>query len=1732
MKIRFSKVATLFLAGAAVLAAGCTDYQSDINDIYVKIDDLASKESVASLQSQVVVLSNALDALKSDHSKDITALQSSIDALKSADAQFTSQIAVLDGKIGENAKDIASLQTSLSKTDETVAKLSSAFESYKNQVNTELSNLKSKDTELGEKIQAAETALRAEISALSSKVDEEIKNRKDADKVLGDKLDAAIKEAAENLSAAEARLNEKLATESTRAQLAEQALQSAIDAEAEARAAGDNKLAAELAKEVERAKQAEADINAALTAEIERAKLAEKALEDAIAAEAKTREAADLLEAATREAADEKLQESIDALEAALAAEIKRAAEVENALKVELHNTTLELDAAIKAEAAARAAADKKTADALQSEIDRAKKAEDVLNRTIEAEKERASRTEELLNTAIADVRDALNSESDRAQKAEKVLEADLAAEEAARLLADTRLDNLLKDELFARETADAQLAAAIAAESERAENAESALQLALEAEAVARQKEDKVLQAVAEGIDNRLVSLQKDYNTFKSDVYAIIGGLSQRISANNAAISNINNVTIPAIYAQIAKLQEADSLLRVDMEKGDKFVLDSLNVVKAAMDNTIANIKASIADIVAVNKDQSDSLKLAFESFVLKDDFLEYQSKVTAALDAKADTAAVNAAIKKLDDHNNRIIALEAYKTHLEENVMPFIDSLRAADLIDRMDVAESLLDEHDNAIKGLQGWINETLKPWMDNVNENIQSLLARIRSVEFVPDYTDKYITIEQVIMPVIGDVPSTDGDDFYWHELDTVFVFNAPSEITYKVYPTEMADSLVKYFKAHKNDGAVYFDVVNVKGSGARFDATDDVKRPELEILDVNSSDRTAGAITFTVKAKNVDDFGKLANFIYDRFNHSIGNNALIPDKIAFFGNLIGMIQNIPVFPEEKENPVKDFNPFLSSALVIEGVDGGNITSEYNIWTPGVTGLINSPEFGYPDDNSPYGVATPNAHELSQDVEYTDTEVYSIADSVDLYALVSLRGGQEKYMKFAEATEDLGVNVTPDFAALRYYNCGHKELKAHKVVFTENPVPSYGWTADSSAFTPATDEFIKLKSQLDPKSKIALRKAAIGDVEDIYYSAIINGVEVDYLDTYFHITKTKALAVVKPIVINWDYTQDAVIDAAIFNGGTNDGKGVYSHTGIVLSIDEKASILNGVTSADFINASSKLISYTVKDKAGKVVAYYDEELEKLVEELVIKLNINARKEVVASISNFKWGETYTISAVYDLDDAEVTVSGVINTIDRPRTPITVDFGTFTKVYEKDMNFNLRGCMTYGKATPLKDHNVKVEFEASPVDVQKLIVDLYGPTANVPEALAKDLWAEGHKFVGTADAADAGKPYVNVKDTCNNAIFAINYSDFTEPGVDTLSTKFYTYYGQEIDVVAYIDVVAPKYDFRHNIFRVFDNGTTEAESHPTSDVKVSGRFYSNVEPAYTADKWNGFEHFDVAAINLPDAFVVVNDTLGRVSLAEQKEASLKVSFELEDVPACQNDGRDNTYITIENNMLKYHGWDEKVAVYGSMAIVNTDGTEFKFPTSFDEGFKAIYADKLGEGEPTVGRYAEYEVVKFNPLHDFKSTDDVTLQVFDAKMYTTNVLEHLSLLDQRKFDPNDPTMPESITGIDNGVELFYEGNWKVGDGSNLFASDVKANEAYDIESDFKKVISDDVHEDIKNAVTLRTEKNSGVVVFEFDYTQQIVLTQPVLVKVNAELTQPWAEKPLTATVNVTIKK
>ena len=122
MKVKFTKLAALLLAGAALFVAGCTDYEVDIQNVDKKVDELAAK-TAADLNSQVNALNAAIDQLSSKHDADLkkvtddlatlqglhSALRQDFDAnvasvneaikgLQAADATFTQQIADLSTK--------------------------------------------------------------------------------------------------------------------------------------------------------------------------------------------------------------------------------------------------------------------------------------------------------------------------------------------------------------------------------------------------------------------------------------------------------------------------------------------------------------------------------------------------------------------------------------------------------------------------------------------------------------------------------------------------------------------------------------------------------------------------------------------------------------------------------------------------------------------------------------------------------------------------------------------------------------------------------------------------------------------------------------------------------------------------------------------------------------------------------------------------------------------------------------------------------------------------------------------------------------------------------------------------------------------------------------------------------------------------------------------------------------------------------------------------------------------------------------------------------------------------------------------------------------------------------------------------------------------------------------------------------------------------------------------------
>ena len=92
MKVKFTKLAALLLAGAALFATGCTDYEVDIQK---------NADAIASAHQQISAMQTALSQLQTDHSADVAKLQKTISDLE------TSLKALIDKKADKEALEAA-----------------------------------------------------------------------------------------------------------------------------------------------------------------------------------------------------------------------------------------------------------------------------------------------------------------------------------------------------------------------------------------------------------------------------------------------------------------------------------------------------------------------------------------------------------------------------------------------------------------------------------------------------------------------------------------------------------------------------------------------------------------------------------------------------------------------------------------------------------------------------------------------------------------------------------------------------------------------------------------------------------------------------------------------------------------------------------------------------------------------------------------------------------------------------------------------------------------------------------------------------------------------------------------------------------------------------------------------------------------------------------------------------------------------------------------------------------------------------------------------------------------------------------------------------------------------------------------------------------------------------------------------------------------------------------------
>ena len=86
MKVKFTKLAALLLAGAALFATGCTDYEVDIQNVDKKVDNLTADVNgkISSLEQQIAGINATIATLETiaNHDKDIAAVRNEMATLK------------------------------------------------------------------------------------------------------------------------------------------------------------------------------------------------------------------------------------------------------------------------------------------------------------------------------------------------------------------------------------------------------------------------------------------------------------------------------------------------------------------------------------------------------------------------------------------------------------------------------------------------------------------------------------------------------------------------------------------------------------------------------------------------------------------------------------------------------------------------------------------------------------------------------------------------------------------------------------------------------------------------------------------------------------------------------------------------------------------------------------------------------------------------------------------------------------------------------------------------------------------------------------------------------------------------------------------------------------------------------------------------------------------------------------------------------------------------------------------------------------------------------------------------------------------------------------------------------------------------------------------------------------------------------------------------------------------
>ena len=932
----FSKLLSMLLVGAMLFTVGCTDYDEDIKNLKQEVNDIVETlyndeinplkadlaDTKANLEQLKQDLEDALAALEAEHDKDIEALK-----------------ADLESKIAEANQKILDLEGALA--DEVAAR-EAAITALTNQLNEA-------KTELQGKIDAEATARANGDKALADDLAQEIQDRKDAISALETKLQGeidalessmngniqdlreemneAIEDANEAIENAVATLNNKIDGEIAARQQAiagleqqianaQSDLQGKIDAEATARANGDQELAEKIAKEIQDRQAAISALETKLAEEVKKLEEAYKAADAELQKKIDETNLALAAEKTERENADKALQAAIDA-----EAEARKAGDAELAAKYEdlakrLEDEIAARKAAIKAledelaalkniNGAQHAEYEKQIA-ALQAGLERAEKEAnakfEALESSIAALKAELEKQIADNKAAIAGNTSAINNLNGQVANLNNVVKnlQDTATQTLSMLMNHIgefySFKASVDGQLAALKAKDNQLEAAIEEINEQIDA------LTVQIETNAGLIEQNVLDIAAN------TALIEEVKKAAEDTFAVlmaadqalwnaINTLSATTDAEFAAVRHEATVAQAELRNELemsfAALSNEIAAVRRGYEQGDIALLEEITKVYNELTQCLAEeaAKREAADMAmseAFNSFKANAemrlaeLEAAVDS--IKKEFAAYRTQVNALFDAVyvAIGEAMDTAIRECKNYTNAKID-ELYAKVTEDI------AAESKKINERIDAVVKAYEDADKLI-------NDRITTEVGNLQKQIDTILSRIQSVVFVPEYSDGKGTI-----------------NWAWAKGTIV---EGRSTMTYAVYPADCALALAEAWKLKPE--VLTFDVKALKDPATRG------SNYVFNIVNVLPHD---GYIDVIFEARNLSDAFYYSRMQYDQ--PMVYNKELEEDRVMEYAaslvidtdneNLSSCFTNVvPATPEE-----------ISMIIVTPDVDGKEV-----------------------------------------------------------------------------------------------------------------------------------------------------------------------------------------------------------------------------------------------------------------------------------------------------------------------------------------------------------------------------------------------------------------------------------------------------------------------------------------------------------------------------------------------------------------------------------------------------------------------------------------------------------------------------------------------------------------------------------------------------------------------------------------------------------------------------------